>query len=136
MGRTYLNLLDLATGREIRAASLGFDADSPSFDGDGILLRRHDGAILRLSLETGMLSPAGVPLPPPDPSCPVTLRESTTIPSSGAIRYLELVLDGRILCRFMGQEGSLGARPLSSDGKTVVFCGYPTAGEDWGQTPD
>ncbi len=136
MARSFLNLLDLSTGREVRAAEFGFDADSPSFAGNTVVFRQSN-RVRSLDLSTGQLADAAGfpgeyegPVFSPDRKALLSLRWASE-PADGD-GYVMLVLtedaEERVLVRFMGSERSLGIKPFSDDGRTVVFFGYPSEG--------
>ena len=131
--RAYLNIIDITSSREIRAAEFGFYAEKPSFcllyDNECILFERGnikyifslaDGSISKLKAETKVAFPA----PPNDAE--IFLQ---TLSDAGDTVYTALTLHGSdgdtVLCRFMGTVNSIGEHPLSFDGKRVVFTGYP-----------
>ena len=131
--RSYLNIIDITSSREIRAAEFGFYAEKPSFcllgDSECILFERDnikyifslaDGSISKLKAETKLAFPA-----PPD-GVNICLQ---ALSDAGDTVYTALTLrrsdDEVILCRFMGTADSIGEHPLSFDGKRVVFTGYP-----------
>ena len=131
--RSYLNIIDITSSREIRAAEFGFCAKKPSFcllgDSECILFERDnikyifslaDGSISRLKEETEVQ----VPAPPDDVEIYLQI-----LSDAGDTVYTALTLrrpDGdTVLCRFMGTVNSIGEHPLSRDGRHVVFFGYP-----------
>lgn len=123
--KSFLNIIDLETGRQIRVAELGYRASSPSFVGGGIAFRRaSDGKAFILSLENGMVLPFDGKITP-DPEPGVFLKYNSQ-PVDG-IAYVELTSkkDGRVIARFMGGEDSLGEKPVDEEGRNVVFFGYP-----------
>ena len=123
--KSFLNIIDLETGRQIRVAELGYRASSPSFVGGGIAFRRaSDGKAFILSLENGMVLPFDGDIAP-DPEPGVFLKYNSQ-PVDG-IAYVELTSkkDGRVIARFMGGEDSLGEKPVDEEGRNVVFFGYP-----------
>lgn len=123
--KSFLNIIDLETGRQIRVAELGYRASSPSFTGGGITFRRaSDGKAFILSLENGMVLPFDGEITP-DPEPGVFLKYNSQ-PEDG-IAYVELTSkkDGRVIARFMGGEDSLGEKPVDEEGRNVVFFGYP-----------
>lgn len=132
--RSYLNIIDIKSSREIRAAEFGFYAEKPSFcllyDNECILFERGnikyifslaDGSISKLKAETKLAFPA-----PPD-GVNICLQ---ALSDAGDTVYTALTLcrpDGdTVLCRFMGTVNSIGEHPLSRDGRHVVFFGYPS----------
>ena len=132
--RSYLNIIDITSSREIRAAEFGFYAEKPSFcllyDNECILFERGnikyifslaDGSISRLKEETEVQFPA-----PPD-DVEIFLQ---ILSDAGDTVYTALTLHGSdgdtVLCRFMGTVNSIGEHPLSRDGRQVVFFGYPS----------
>ena len=131
--RSYLNIIDIKSSREIRAAEFGFYAEKPSFcllgDSECILFERDnikyifslaDGSISRLKEETEVQFPA-----PDDVEIYLQI-----LSDAGDTVYTALTLrrpDGdTVLCRFMGTVNSIGEHPLSRDGRQVVFFGYPS----------
>lgn len=129
--QSFLNIIDLSSGRQIRAAEFGFRAEHPSFYKDGIRFKR-DGKWLFISLETGKISEFDGQ---PSDGCghfegkPCARLRYVSEPENG-VSYVELVLDTngekRVLARFMGGESSLGEQPFSSDFSKIVFIGYPS----------
>ena len=132
--RSYLNIIDITSSREIRAAEFGFYAEKPSFcllgENECILFERDnikyifslaDGSISRLKEETEVQFPA-----PPD-EVEIFLQ---TLSDAGDTVHTALTLHGSdgdtVLCRFMGTVNSIGEHPLSRDGRQVVFFGYPS----------
>lgn len=132
--RSYLNIIDIKSSREIRAAEFGFCAKKPSFcllgDSECILFERDnikyifslaDGSISRLKEETEVQFPA----PPDDVEIHLQI-----LSDAGDTVYTALTLHGSdgdtVLCRFMGTVNSIGEHPLSRDGRQVVFFGYPS----------
>ncbi len=130
--RSYLNIIDITSSREIRAAEFGFYAEKPSFcllyDNECILFERGnikyifslaDGSISRLKEETEVQFPA-----PDDVEIYLQI-----LSDAGDTVYTALTLHGSdgdtVLCRFMGTVNSIGEHPLSRDGRHVVFFGYP-----------
>ena len=123
--RSFLNMIDLETGRQIRVAELGYRAASPSFTDGGIAFRRRsDGKALFLSLEDGMILPFDGDIAP-DPEPGVFLKYNSQ-PEDG-IAYVELTAkkDGHVIARFMGGEDSIGVKPVDDERRKVVFFGYP-----------
>ena len=118
--RSFLNLLDTATGHEIRLAEFGFFADQPAFVDGGIVFSRGDTRML-FSPDTGMLTPYDGEVI----TRPHDLMLNFTSEFTDGIAYCELIRGGSVLVRFMGARGSIGANPFAPDGKTVVFFGYP-----------
>ncbi len=120
---SFLNLIDIPTGREIRLAELGFTAGDPSFADGGIVFSRGENW-LRFDLESGRIIPAtGIPDASPEDNGP-HLRFAN--PAGGGLFYTELVYAGRTLVHFMGSGHSIGSNPLSPDGRQIVFVGYPS----------
>ena len=118
--RSFLNLLETTTGHEIRLAEFGFFADQPSFVDGGIAFYRGDVCML-FSPDTGMLSPYHGEIPSREHGLVLNFTSEFT----DGIAYCELIRNGDVLVRFMGSHGSIGKNPIASDGKTVVFFGYP-----------
>ena len=118
--RSFLNLLEIDTGREIRIAEFGFAASLPSFADGGIVFRR-DGSWWKLSPDTGMLSRFSGEIP----DVPHSIALRFTSEFKDGIAYCELVSGERVLVRFMGSHDCIGSAPVSSDGKQLVFFGYP-----------
>lgn len=131
--RSYLNIIDITSSREIRAAEFGFYAEKPSFcllgDSECILFERDnikyifslaDGSISKFKEETEVQFPA-----PDDVEIYLQI-----LSDAGDTVYTALTLrrpDGdTVLCRFMGTVNSIGEHPLSRDGRQVVFFGYPS----------
>ena len=123
--RSFLNIIDLQTGRQIRVAELGYRAASPSFADGGIAFRRcSDGEWLILSLEDGSVRHFDGNITN-DPE-PMFFLKYNSEPEDG-IAYVELtdISDNKVIARFMGGEDSLGARPCDDERRRVVFFGYP-----------
>ncbi|MCI8388254.1 MAG: hypothetical protein HFE63_07320 [Clostridiales bacterium] len=124
-----MNIIDISSGRQIRAAELGYFAERPSFCDGGIKFF-HNCEAYQLSLDTGEIIKLNETNSSPQHNSSSNVRlEFLSEPIDG-IAYVALVLkqiDGssRILGRFMGSESSLGENPVSSDGNKVVFFGYP-----------
>lgn len=129
--RSYLNIIDIDSSREVRAAEFGFCAKKPSFcrigDSECITFKRDNKKYL-FSLNDGSISEPSteVTYPALPSSAEIKLQ---ALSDSGDTVYFALTLrrsDGEvILCRFMGTDDSIGEHPLSFDGKRVVFTGYP-----------
>ena len=132
--RSYLNIIEIESSRQIRAAEFGFYAEKPSFclvgENEYILFERNNGKYL-FSLADGSISKlksdTKVTFPTPSYDVEISLQ---TLSDAGDTVYTALVLrraDGEtVLCRFMGTESSIGEYPLSYDGRRVVFFGYPS----------
>ena len=128
--RSFLNVIDLGSGRQIRVAEFGFYAERPSFHSDRDIGFFRGGKPFRLSLETGIVSSGADDIPP----CPSTEKQRVYLnyKSSPSERtaYVELIYEDaserRVIARFMGGDGTLGARPFNSDYSKVVFFGYPS----------
>ncbi|MBE6613083.1 MAG: hypothetical protein E7632_11375 [Ruminococcaceae bacterium] len=118
--RSFLNILDMETGHEIRLAEFGFAASLPSFTEDGIVFRR-DGRWWKICTDRGMIAPWDGEIP--TAAHDLTLRFTSEL--SDGIGYCELVRCGQVLVRFMGSPDSIGSAPISPDGKKLVFFGYP-----------
>ncbi len=118
---SFLNIIDLETGRQIRAAELGFEAREPSFVDGGIAFLR-DGEPVKLDLTSGEIAPI-VSLPEP---VETDAQLEFLSPEENNVAYVALVVRGVTVARFMGNSGSLGARPLSPDGTKIVFIGLPS----------
>ena len=116
-----LNLIELATGRELRLAQFGFHAERPSFVDEGICFLA-DGKWKRFSLESGGVSDYSGPLPAKSGDA----RIDFTFPPESGIGYCKLIVGGRIVNNFMGSAASIGDAPISPDGRMVVFVGYPS----------
>lgn len=123
--QSFLNLIDLATGRQIRLAELGFKAESPSFADDGITFER-DGELYRFDLDTGRITKPAIYIKQPQAECTSTSKVKIIFISAkvNGIGHCELIADGRVAARFMGSDKSLGECP-EKDGR-VVFFGYPS----------
>ncbi len=122
--RSFLNLIDLATGHQIRLAELGFKAEYPSFCDGGVSFKRGDDEYM-LSLDDGSIrrgnSVDAINAPSLKPDGDASLR---FLSDGEEVRYCELTVGGRVVARFMGGEGSLGDVPVQ--GGKVVFIGYPS----------
>lgn len=131
MARSFLNMIT-PDGRMCRIAELGFFADSPSFDGDGIVFRRGD-KYQRIDLDTGMLSiiEPHTAQSHTSPDGQYTVRIEFASALTNGRGYVHLMLrDNKkstetALTRFMGCAESIGDAPFSSDSKRIVFFGYP-----------
>ncbi len=131
MTRSFLNIVT-ADGRLCRVAELGFHADSPSFDGDGILFRQRD-SWKRIDLGTGMISPAKPPAVDTRTSRDgrYTVRLYIESEDADGFGYVHLMLRDNesgtetVLTRFMGCVDSIGAVPFSADSVSIAFFGYP-----------
>lgn len=131
MIRSFLNIVTV-DGKLFRVAEFGFFADSPSFDGGGIVFRQGD-RYKRIDLDTGVISP----------SAPITTEKHTSANGRYTVRlefasevtagrgYVHMLLrDNKkssetVLTRFMGCAESIGAVPFAADSERVVFFGYP-----------
>ena len=125
--QSFLNLIDKATGRQIRLAELGFRAESPSFSDGGITFTR-DGDVYIFDLSTGMISkqPICTKRSAPESAGKLDVKIIFISDKTDGIGHCELVADGKVLARFMGSAESLGEFP-EKDGK-IVFFGYPSQG--------
>lgn len=123
--QSFLNLIDLATGRQIRLAELGFKAESPSFSDGGITFER-DGELYRFDLDTGRITKPAICIKQPQAECTSASKVKIIFISAkvNGIGHCELIADGRVAARFMGSDKSLGECP-EKDGR-VVFFGYPS----------
>ena len=124
--QSFLNLIDKATGRQIRLAELGFRAGSPSFSDGGITFTRN-GDMYIFDLSTGMISkqPICTKRSAPENAGKSDVKIIFISDKTDGIGQCELVNDGRVLARFMGSSESLGEVP-ERDGK-IVFFGYPSS---------
>lgn len=147
--RSYLNLIELSSGRQLRLAELGFSAERPSFCENGIEFSRADGRKLCYSFKDGSISElsetrtaaetdGGREAESGADSGRVTEFDTDTKAEKrdyflkfysepvGGIAYVGLTRrsDGAVIARFMGGEGSLGDSPVSPDGWKIVFFGY------------
>ena len=118
---SYLNLIELATGRELRLAQFGFHAERPSFVESGICFLT-DGKWKHFSLETGGVSDYSGALPAKSGGA----RIEFTFPPESGIGYCQLIVAGAVVNNFMGSAASIGDAPISPDGRMVVFVGYPS----------
>lgn len=119
--QSFLNLIELSTGRQLRLAEFGFTAEAPSFTDSGIIFSR-DGELWSFDMNTGRIKRSS------EVPCPVDKDTEVKInfisqPLDG-IGHCELIAGGRIIARFMGSLGSIGSSPCR-DGR-VVFIGYPS----------
>lgn len=123
--QSFLNLIDLATGRQIRLAELGFKAESPSFFDGGITFER-DGELYIFDLDTGRITKPAICIKQPHAEQTSTSEVKINFISAkvNGIGHCELIADGKVAARFMGSDKSLGECP-EKDGK-VVFFGYPS----------
>ena len=119
---SFLNLIDLSTGRQIRLAEFGFEAKKPSFDMDKITFER-DSSLWSFDISTGMIKKLGNLSPSPTATDGL-VRISFISDKNNGVGHCELIANGKVIARFMGSEDSLGACP-EKDGK-VVFVGYPS----------
>lgn len=119
---SFLNLIDLDSGRQVRLAEFGFYAESPSFCGDDIVFYR-DGKCWRFDSNSGAISAF-------DDEIPEKCEERSSVKLNfiseivDGIGHCELLAGGKVAVRFMGSERSIGAVP-EKNGK-VVFIGYPS----------
>lgn len=132
--RSYLNIIEIESSRQIRAAEFGFYAEKPSFclvgENEYILFERDNGKYL-FSLADGSISKLKaemiVVFPAPSDDIEISLQ---TLSDAGDTVYTALVLrrdkSETVLCRFMGTGNSIGEYPLSYDGRRIVFFGYPS----------
>ena len=116
-----LNLIELATGRELRLAQFGFHAERPSFVDEGICFFA-DGKWKLFSLDSGGVSDYSGALPEKSGDA----RIDFTFPPENGIGYCKLIVGGKIVNNFMGSAASIGDAPISPDGRMVVFVGYPS----------
>lgn len=127
--QSFLNIIDLETGRQIRAAELGYYAERPSFCEGGSIRFYRDGKPMLMSLESGAIQPDGGSRLITAPDSP-NVRLGFLSEPVERVAYVELIFDNgessRVLARFMGGEGSLGENPISPDRKKLVFFGYPS----------
>lgn len=129
--QSFLNIIDLASGRQIRAAEFGFYAERPSFCTDNTIRFYRGETAYLFSLETGSLSTdtGGSCTKQPENNEPRIYLNYKSEPVN-KIAYVELIYgDGagiRVLGRFMGGTGTLGERPFTSDYCKAVFFGYPS----------
>lgn len=123
--QSFLNLIDKASGRQIRLAELGFKAGSPSFSEDGITFSR-DGEMYIFDLSTGMISKQSIctKRSAPENAGKSEVKIIFISDKTDGIGHCELIADGKVLARFMGSDESLGEVP-EKDGK-IVFFGYPS----------
>ena len=119
---SFLNLIDITTGRQIRLAEFGFEAKKPSFDMDKITFVR-DSSLWSFDISTGMIKKIGN-LPDSSATTDGSVKISFISDKHNGVGHCELIVNGKVIARFMGSEHSLGARP-EKDGK-VVFVGYPS----------
>ena len=118
---SYLNLIELATGRQLRLAQFGFHAERPSFVEGGICFFA-EGRWKLFSLETGGIRDYSGEIPAPGGDA----RIEFTFPPTDGVAYCKLIVGGDTVNNFMGGIGSIGAAPISPDGRMVVFIGYPS----------
>lgn len=123
--QSFLNLIDLATGRQIRLAELGFKAESPSFSDDGITFER-DGELYKFDIDTGRITKPAICIKQPHAEQTSTSNVKLNFISEkvNGIGHCELIADGKVAARFMGSDKSIGECP-EKDGR-VVFFGYPS----------
>ena len=119
--QSFLNLIDISTGRQVRLAEFGFEASSPSFCEDGVSFERG-GSEWLFDLSTGLIKKRGETSTRSDCVSDVKLNFISEL--ENGFGHCELVAHGKVIARFMGSEKSLGAVP-EKDGK-VVFIGYPS----------
>ena len=110
--QSFLNLIDLATGRQSRLAELGFKAESPSFTDDGITFER-DGELYRFDLGTGMITKPEICIKQPNTNNAGISEVKLNFISGkiNGIGHCELIADGKVAARFMGSAKSLGECP-------------------------
>ena len=118
---SYLNLIELDTGRQLRLAQFGFQAERPSITEGGICFLA-EGKWKLFSLETGGISDYHGEIPPPDRRA----RLEFTSPLIGGVGYCRLIVGDRVVNNFMGGRDSLGDAPISLDGRMVAYIGYPS----------
>ena len=120
--QSFLNLIDLETGRQIRLAEFGFTASEPSFCEDSIIFTR-DSTLWSFDISSGMIKRVNISSIPTY-AADHEISISFISDKSNEIGHCELVVDRKVIARFMGSEKSLGVCP-EKDGK-VVFIGYPS----------
>lgn len=133
MTRSFLNLITLE-GRQCRLAEFGFHAESPYFDGDAVIFTR-DGKQYRFALESGKITPTesvtAVPEEHISPDRKYALHLEFASDTVNGRGYVHMILTDlsdnteKVLARFMGSKKSIGPLPFSTDGKNIVFFGYP-----------
>ncbi len=121
--QSFLNLIELSTGRQIRLAEFGFKAEAPSFgsDGKGIFFNRDD-TTWSFDEDSGMIRRVAELSLPNGSEQQVKINFISDV--SDGIGHCELIADGRVVARFMGSEHSIGAIP-ERDGR-IIFIGYPS----------
>ncbi len=138
MKRSFLNMITV-DGRMCRLAEFGFFADSPSFDGDGIIFRTGD-RYKRFSLDTGALSDTELKelvLSHTSPNGKYALHLEFASELTDGLGYVHMILHNNenstesVLTRFMGCARSIGDIPFSDDSERIVFFGYPA--EEFGE---
>lgn len=119
--QSFLNLIDIQSGRQVRLAEFGFKAESPSFTDDKIIFVR-DGEFWSFDEISGMI--AKIQTCPPLSETSSDVKLNLTSESSCEVELCELIVNNKIIARFMGNKNSLGLSP-ERDGK-VIFFGYPS----------
>ncbi len=119
--QSYLNLIEIDTARQLRLAQFGFHATLPSFVEGGISFFA-DGRWKLFSLDTGMVCDYTGDLP----ARQEVARLEFTTPLTDGVGYCRLIVGSHVVNNFMGGDGSIGAAPISPDGKYAVYIGYPS----------
>lgn len=121
--QSFLNLIELSTGRQIRLAEFGFKAEAPTFgsDGKGIFFTR-DGETWSFDEDSGLIRRVAEQSLPSSSEQRVRINFISDV--SDEIGHCELIADGRVVARFMGSERSIGAIP--ERGGRIIFIGYPS----------
>lgn len=119
--QSFLNLIDIQSGRQVRLAEFGFKAESPSFTDDKIIFVR-DGEFWSFDETGGMI--AKIATCPPLSKTSSDVKLNLTSKSSCEVELCELIVNNKIIARFMGTKDSIGLSP-ERDGK-VIFFGYPS----------
>ena len=133
MTRSFLNLIT-TDGKQCRLAEFGFLAESPYFGDDAIIFTR-DGSKYRFALDSGKITPteaiAAVTEEHISPDKKHALRLEFASQVTDGRGYVHMILTDlsdnteKVLARFMGSEKSIGPLPFSTDGKNILFFGYP-----------
>lgn len=115
--RSFLNIINIKTGRQIRIAELPDGYSYPSFYDNHIIFYKGNEAF-SLSLDSGKIERRQVEIE----ASPTAVRLNFTSELTDGIGYCELIYGEKVLSRFMGSYGSIGSAPIKNE--EVVYFGY------------